>query len=52
MSTGQAAGVAAALSVRYNTTPWNVNVDALQQALVEQNVVLFESVMKRLKALT
>lgn len=52
MYTGQAAGVAAALSVRYNTIPRNVKVDALQQALIEQNVVLFESVLKRLKALT
>jgi hypothetical protein len=52
MYTGQAAGVAAALSVRYNTTPRNVKVEALQQALIEQNVVLFESVLKRLKALT
>lgn len=52
MYTGQAAGVAAALSVRSNTIPRNVKVDVLQQALIEQNVVLFESILKRLKALT
>lgn len=52
MYTGQAAGVAAALSVKYNTTPRNLNVKALQKALIKQKVVLFESVLKRMKTLT
>ncbi len=52
MYTGQAAGVAAALSVKYNTTPRNLNVKALQKSLIKQKVVLFESVLKRMKTHT
>jgi hypothetical protein len=52
MSTGQAAGVAAALAVKGHTTPRNVDVDALQRALLQQNVVLFESIVDRLQGLT
>ena len=51
MYTGQAAGVAAALAAHAHTSPRKVNVKALQQALLHQNVVLFESVLKRMHVL-
>jgi ribulose 1,5-bisphosphate synthetase/thiazole synthase len=40
MATGQAAGVAAALSVKYNVKPRELNVGKLQEELKKQNVIL------------
>ncbi len=40
MSTGEAAGAAAALSIRLRTTPRNLDVMALQKALLAQGVLL------------
>jgi len=51
MYTGQAAGVAAALAAQAHTSPRDLNVNSLQQALLQQNVVLFESVLKRMHVL-
>jgi len=51
MYTGQAAGVAAALAAQAHTSPRDLNVNSLQQALLHQKVVLFESVLKRMHVL-
>jgi len=49
MYTGQAAGVAAAVSARHKTLPRNLNVRDIQNSLVEQKAVVFDSLMQRLK---
>jgi hypothetical protein len=51
MYTGQAAGVAAALAAQAHTSPRDLNVNSLQQALLHQKAVLFESVLKRMHVL-
>jgi ribulose 1,5-bisphosphate synthetase/thiazole synthase len=48
MYTGQAAGAAAALSARLKTMPRELNVSELQKTLMEQNAVIFESVLSTL----
>jgi len=40
ISTGQSAGVAAALAARLNITPREVPIERLQEALRQQGVVL------------
>ena len=43
MATGQAAGAAAALSAREGLTPRELDVKLVQQALMDQGAVLFDS---------
>ena len=49
MVTGQAAGVAAAVSAKQKIKPRNLDVRDIQNILVEQKAVIFDSLMQRMK---
>jgi hypothetical protein len=49
MYTGQAAGVAAALSVRQEVLPRALKVTSIQDALIKQKAVIHETLLDRLK---
>jgi hypothetical protein len=45
-ATGQAAGTAAALSIKKNVTPKQLDYKELQKTLISQNVVLPERIIR------
>ena len=49
MYTGQAAGVAAAVSSQQKTMPRHLDVRDIQDGLIEQKAVIFDSLMQRMK---
>jgi hypothetical protein len=49
MYTGQAAGVAAALTVRQGVLPRALKVTSVQDALIKQKAVIYETLLNRLK---
>ena len=46
MAVGQAAGIAAALSIKGNKKPREVEVKALQDLLIKQDAILFNNQIK------
>jgi len=52
MYTGQAAGVAAALSVKLKMMPRSLVVSELQKTLVGQNAVVFGSILQRMRVVS